>query len=117
MSTPPLISWADIETLGGRQEGDPHAVSFVEDDPDGKELYRLPDAGYLALRVLWRHLGGPELASMEVPDLRKVANEWAIGRWAREGATAYWLGHNDIDNREEALATIVADEARKVRGE
>jgi len=131
-----LIAWEQVLALGGQVEGDPREgeldCGFCPfDDPstlqerdacrgclDEQQPFAvLPESGALVLRVLWRHLGGKELNSMQVPDFYRAAH-------ADEDEESWWLevpqwapirvGRQDIENREEALAAIVAAEAGKV---
>jgi hypothetical protein len=125
---PIVVSHFDLDTLGGRHDGDPPGKDASNLGPfDCLRELVLPESGALILRVLWRHKEKNQPRSnsyhrafgpIDVPRLLSIHNgqtgrdEWALewnGIW-------HTLGHDEIRDPCEALAAIVKDEARTTRG-
>ena len=133
-----LIPWADLEALGGRQEGDPLYCSecdlcpcreYPGSAPDGGgDCGRdyaaephcpalLPESGALALRVLWRHRRTRALGAIDVPRMTMLAVNYGWALVMGGAFEAFGHAYNHISDPLEALAAIVHDEAEKARGQ
>ena len=142
MSKRPIVEWRDLVVLGGRQDDDPPAedvtcegcahenekscLQFAASENESPCDLALPPSGFLALRVLWRHLDTRHrnpLLPMEVPIMARMSSLnkpfWRIRittigeRWD----DSFVLGHGELCDCCEALAVLIKEEADRVRKE